>query len=101
MKNKSILPRRNFLFGTPLLALAAAHSSGPKLRAEETPQVFPVPALDSLVLKGCQAAAAEHLGRRCVRLTGLPNVTPGPGGVLAAIPDVSLKNGTIEVDLAG
>lgn len=72
-----------------------------RLVAAENLRLIPLGSPDRLVLKGCKAIMADHLGLQAVQLTGLPGNTPGVGGELAMVPELIFKNGTISVELAG
>lgn len=61
-------------------------------------KTFPLTAVEGLELRGVQASAVEHRGRRAIRLVGS---TGAQGETIAVLKGVEFGDGTIEVDLAG
>ena len=100
MKHPPQLTRRTFVSTAALASLAAVSGAQPA-PADENPRLFPLDDPDKLILKGCKATIVDHRGRRAVELTGLPGNRPDRGQLMAVIPDLLFKNGTIQVELAG
>ena len=68
--------------------------------ADDVARAYSLDDPNKLILNGCKASIAEHRGRRAIELSGHPDNFKGVGGVLAIIPDLVFKNGTIEIELA-
>ena len=61
------------------------------------PRVYPLPGTAGLVLKNVVVTAAEHDGRKALRVVEAPGAQ---GETLAILPDSQFEDGTIEVELA-
>lgn len=101
MKTSSSLTRRKFVSGTAVGLLAAATPLHLRLFAAESTRLLALDSADNLHLKGCKAAVTDHLGRRAVQLSDFPGNNPTDNGMLAVIPEIAFKTGTIEIELAG
>jgi hypothetical protein len=97
----SSFTRRKFMSGTALGIIAAATPIQARLLAAESPRLLPLDSTDNLVLKGCKATMTDHLGLRALQLSDFPGNNPTDSGMLALIPGITFKAGTIEVELAG
>lgn len=82
-----------------VLASLGAVSGSNSAAAQEAPRLFPLDDPDKLILKGCKASIVDHRGRRAIELTALPDSRGAD--LLALIPNLAFKNGTMEVELAG
>ena len=101
MQALSSLTRRKFLSGTAVGLLAAATPIHPSLFAAESSRLLALDSVDKLRLKGCKAAVTDHLGLRALQLSDFPGSDATDSGMLAVIPEIVFKSGTIEVELAG
>ena len=101
MQAVSSLTRRKFLSGTAVGLLAAATPIHPSLFAAESSRLLALDSVDKLRLKGCKAAVTDHLGLRALQLSDFPGSDATDSGMLAVIPEIVFKSGTIEVELAG
>jgi hypothetical protein len=101
MKTSSPFTRRKFMSGTALGLIAAATPFDARLFAAESTRLLPLDSADHLHLRGCKAALTDHLGRRAVQLSDFPGNNPADSGMLAVIPEITFKDGMIEVESAG
>ncbi len=79
------------------MALIASAALLGQVRAADK-KTFPLAGVDGLELRGVQASAVEHGGRRAVRLVEVPGAS---GDSIAVVKGADFGDGTIEVELAG
>lgn len=65
----------------------------------QSPKNFPLQTVEGLSPHNVSIAAAEHAGKKCIRLSG--SLPDGAGHSYALLNGLDFGNGTIEVELAG
>ena len=80
--------RRGFLISAGLLAAAACWGQG-------TVQSFPLTDTSAIVERNVKAEAVEYLGRKCVRVSGLPDKDG-----FALLKGTDFRDGVIEAEIA-